>query len=246
MKRLMMTSVIMLIAAVTYSQSAPPAPNLYWSMTVKVKMDKKLEWEKKMVVYVKTHMPQLKYRVWEVLSGENTGAYVIVMGPMSYKDMDVPLVSPKGEALMKADGQGLDALCESSQVMYMRRQDASISTLKADRKLKYLLATSVEIDPGTWDVINDFAKKIKEAREKGGSKMDIDYFRPNNSGNTNAFATVRYAEKMEEFDLQENLPEMFDKVHGANAWYIGSGKRNEVVKSSRAELRVLRTDLSAL
>ncbi len=242
----MMTAVIMLIATVTFSQSTTPAPNLYWTMTVKVKMDKKLEWEKKVMVYVKTHMPQTKYRMWEVISGENTGAYVVVMGPMSYKDMDVSQVSPKGEALQKADGQALDALCESSQVMYMRRQDASISTLKADRKLKYLLATTNEINPGSWDVINELAKKIKEAREKGGSKMDIDYFRPNNSGNTNAYATVRYAEKMEEFDLQENLPEMFDKVHGPNAWYIGSGKRLEVLKSSRAELRVLRTDLSSL
>lgn len=242
----MITGVMMLIAAVAFSQSTTPAPNLYWTMTVKVKMDKKLEWEKKVMLYVKTHMPQLKFRTWEVLSGENTGAYVVVMGPMTYKDMDVQTVSPKGEALMKADGQALDALCESTLVMYMRRQDASISNLKADRKLKYLVATTNEIAPGSWDIINDFAKKIKEAREKGGSKLDVDYFRPNNSGNLNSFATVRYFEKMEELDLQENLPEMFDKAHGTNAWYINAGKRNEVVKSSKTELRVLRTDLSAL
>lgn len=56
MKRLLMITVMSLFVAVSYSQSN----NLLWTMTVDVKMDKKLEWEKKMVTFVKTHMPQAK------------------------------------------------------------------------------------------------------------------------------------------------------------------------------------------
>ena len=41
------------MTVVTFSQSN----NLLWTMTVDVKMDKKLEWEKKMVLFVKTLSP---------------------------------------------------------------------------------------------------------------------------------------------------------------------------------------------
>ncbi len=240
MKRLIMLFAAMLMASVVFSQD-----NLYWTMTVNVKLDKKLEWEKKLTAYTKTHMPQLKYRTYEIISGENTGAYVIVVGPTSYKEMDIPLISPKGEAQMKIDGQGLDALSNSFQVSYLRRQN-EISSAKPDRKLKYLLVTYNEITIGSWGEIYGQIKKEKEAADKGGSKMDIDFFRPSASGPGNAFAMVRYVEKLEELDLQENFEEMYDKVFGNNAFYSMNLRYYSLLKSTRSELRVLRSDLSAL
>lgn len=243
MKRLLLAAVMTLITAVTYAQSN----NLFWTMTINVKMDKKLEYEKKVLAYVKAHYPQLKYRMYEVISGENTGSYVVVMGPTSYKEMDVPYVSPKGEALMKADGQGLDALCNSTMVSYGTRVE-NISNMKADRKLKYLVVTTTEINVGTWGKVSDFLIKIKEARAKGGlTGVDIDYFRPSNSGIGNAYTTVRYVEKLEELDSQaENLPEAYDKLHGNNSWYIDYTEYFTLVKQNKTEIRVLRTDLSSL
>jgi hypothetical protein len=241
MKRLATTSVMMLIAVVIFAQSN----NVFWSMMVTVKMDKKLEYEKKVIAYTKTHLPGLKYRAYEIISGENTGAYVFVTGPSSYKDMDVQNVSPKGEALMKADGQALDALCVSTQISYMHRQEA-LSVMKKDRKLKYLQVFYRENAIGTWTDIYDYLLKVKSAREKGGSKMDIDVFRPSNEGMINMFATVRYFEKMEELDLQEDLGEMYDKVNGNNSYYKDNANYLSMLKSIKSELRVLREDLSSL
>jgi hypothetical protein len=198
-----------------------------------------------LVTFVKTHYPNIKYRVWEVISGENTGSYVTVMGPMSFKDMDTPMVSPKGEALQKADGQALDALCNSTQSMYMRKQE-DISKMKAERKLKYLIATYTDFNPGTWDDIHDIIKKRKESRDKGESKLDIDYFRPAASGNNNAYMSARFFEKMEELDIQEDLGAMYDKVFGKDAGYKIAVDFNGMIKSSKSEMRVLRADLSAL
>lgn len=241
MKRLITTSVTMLIAVVIFAQSN----NVYWSMMVTVKMDKKLEYEKKVIAFTKTHMPGLKYRAYEIISGENTGAYVFVTGPSSYKDMDVQNVSPKGEALMKADGQALDALCVSTQISYMHRQE-DLSMMKKDRKLKYLQIFYGENTVGTWGSIREYLTKVKAAREKGGSKMDFDIFRPNNGGLVNMFASVRYFEKMEELDLQEDLGEMYDKAHGNNSYYKDNANYLSMLKSIKSELRVLREDLSSL
>jgi hypothetical protein len=228
MKRLLLAAVMTLITAVTFAQSK----NLFWTMTVNVKMDKKLEYEKKLLAFVKTHYPQLKYRMYEVISGENTGSYVVVMGPTSYKELEVPYVSPKGEALMKADGQGLDALCNSTMVSYGTRVE-NISNLKTDRKLKYIVVTTTEITVGTWGKVSDFLVKIKEARTKSGlSGVDIDYFRPS---------------KLEELDSPaENLAEAYDKLYGNNSWYIDYTEYFTYVKQSKTEIRVLRTDLSSL
>ncbi|MEQ1584445.1 MAG: hypothetical protein ABL895_01090 [Cyclobacteriaceae bacterium] len=241
MKRLVTTSVMMLIAVVIFAQSN----NVYWSMTVTPKIDKKFEWEKKIVAYIKTHMPGVKYRIWEIISGENTNSYVIVMGPMSYKDMDLQNVSPKGEALMKTDVQGLYTLAISTQVNYTQRQE-DISMIKKDRKLKYLQVVTAENTVGTWGDIREYLKKVKTAREKGGSKMDIDVHRPNNSGLINSFSSIRFFEKMEELDLQEDLGEMYDKAHGNNSYYKDNANYLSMLKSIKSELRVLREDLSSL
>ena len=244
MKRLLMITVMTVIAVVTFAQSN----NLLWTMTVDVKMDKKLEWEKKMLTFVKTHMPQVKYRVWEVISGTNTGAYVIVMGPTSYKEMDVPNVSPKGEALMRTDGQGLDALCNWSKVNYYNIVDA-LSPAKPDRKLKYQVATFSEINMGTWGDVSDFLAHQKEAREKGESKSDYIYLRPSNSGAGNAFVSIRFIEKMEELDGSAstfNMAESYDKTFGNNSWYKDYNNYMSMIKSNRTEIRVLRADLSNL
>lgn len=241
MKRLLMAAVMTLITAVTFSQSN----NLYWSMSVNVKMDKKLEWEKKVVTFVKTHYPQLKYRIYEVISGENTGSYVVVMGPTSYKEMEAPYVSPKGEALMKTDGQALDALCNSTIVTYNRRVD-NLSSMKADRKLKYLVVSYSEIINGTWGDVSDYILRVKDARIKGGLNMDVDYFRPSNSGIGNAYASIRYVEKLEELDANVDFGEIYDKVHGNNAWYKDWNNYLSKVKQTKTEIRVLRTDLSSL
>lgn len=241
MKRLLLTAVMTLITAVTFSQSN----NLYWSMTVNVKMDKKLEWEKKVVTFVKTHHPQLKYRIYEVISGENTGSYVVVMGPTSYKEMEAPSVSPKGEALMKTDGQALDALCNSIIVTYYRRVD-NLSSMKADRKLKYLVVSYSEIGVGAWGEVSDYILRVKDARVKGGLNMDVDYYRPSNSGIGNSYASVRYVEKLEELDTQVDFPEVYDKVHGNNSWYKDWTHYTSMLKQTKTEIRVLRTDLSSL
>lgn len=241
MKRLLLAAVMTLVTAVTFSQSN----NLYWSMTVNVKMDKKLEWEKKVVTFVKTHYPQLKYRIYEVISGENTGSYVVVMGPTSYKEMEAPYVSPKGEALMKTDGQALDALCNSTIVTYNRRVD-NLSTMKADRKLKYLVVSYSEINNGTWGDVSDYILRVKDARIKGELNMDVDYFRPSNSGIGNAYASVRYVEKLEELDANIDFGEVYDKVHGNNAWYKDWNNYLGNVKQTKTEIRVLRADLSSL
>jgi len=241
MRRILLATVMILITAAAFSQTN----TLYWSMTVDVKMDKRLEWEKKMVTFVKTHYPQLKYRVWEVMSGERTGNYVLVMGPTSYKEMGTPYTSPKGEALMKTDSQALDALCNSTEVNYHSLVEG-LSNSNPDRKLKYQVATYSEIGVGTWSEVNIFLSRIKEAQEKGGSKRDYMYLRPSNSGVGASYVSIRFFEKMEELDASENMGEMYDKAFGTNAWYKDMQNYLSMIKSSKREIRVLRSDLSGL
>jgi hypothetical protein len=88
-------------------------------------------------------------------------------------------------------------------------------------------------------------KKVVEARKKGGSKVDVDIFRPSMSGTPNTYLSAQYAETMAEFDLEEDFEAMYNTVHGKNAWYIDYTNYLSNVVSVTRELRVLREDLSS-
>lgn len=243
MKRLILAFVAMFSATMLCAQ---PNENVYWTARVKVKMDKKLEWEKKISVHLKTHYPQLKFRVYETLTGNNSGTYVVTTGPASFKSWDEsPLVSPKGEAVRSADAQALDALCESVQVTYNRRQD-DISNIDPNRKIKYLLSTSYQIDVGSWDGHKPYLAKVYDARKKGGSKFDITFFRPIGSGTNNAYLAVRFFEKWEDLDMDEKLRGLYEAAHGPESWTKDFPEYLKVIKSIESEIRVLRTDLSVM
>lgn len=240
------TFTMVLVVLLTWAVQAQNPSNLFWSMTVHVKMDKRLEWEKKFATYVKTHYPAVKYRVYEVITGDNTGAYVVVMGPMSYKDMDAFPVSVKGVALERSDAQALDALCNSVTVSHFRRVD-ELSTANAQRKLKFLVVTMNEIKLGTWGEVSEFLKRRKEAREKGGSTSDIDYFRPSNSGAGNVYAYIQYVEKLEDLETDHfDMNSAYDKLFGTNAWYRDWANYISKVEENQTEIRVLRPDLSVM
>ena len=234
---------LVFVTAMLVTSTLAQNNNLFWTMRVKVKMDKKLEWEKKAPLLMKTHYPQFNFRVYEVSTGPNTGSYVLSIGPLSYKDLDAPPVFPKGEALAKSDGQALDAISESLEVTHYRRVEA-ISNVIPDRKNKYAKVRFVEINVGSWLDVQAFLAKIKAVDEKNGLQPDVSYFRPVNSGAGNRFAMVSYLEKMEELDPDPTFPEMYDKVHGNNAWYKDLQKHFAMIKSMSDELWVLRTDLS--
>ena len=240
MKRLFLTHVIAMLFAGVFAQNNN---NLFWTMRVKVKMDKKLEWEKKAPAFMKAHYTNASFRVYEVTTGPNTGAYVLSVGPLSYKDMDTPPVSPKGEASLKNDAQALDAICESRVVTHYRKVDI-LSMENADRNDKYARLTFFEITVGSWEQVQAMQQKLKAARDSSEIKTDISCFRPLNSGPVNRFATVYYFERMEDLDTERNLEESYNKLHGKNAWYEDRLKFLSMVKSIETELWTFRRDLS--
>ena len=240
MKRLFLTLVIAALFAGAIAQNN----NVFWTMRVKVKMDKKLEWEKKAPAFMKAHHPNASFRVYEISTGPNTGSYVLSVGPLSYKDMDAPPVFPKGETSAKADAQALDAICESREITHYRRVEG-ISDINPDRNNKYARLNFLEIKVGTWLQVLAFLQKIDAVRQKNQIKNDIAYFRPTHSGAVNRFVIVYYLEKLEELDMMEQgFGEMYDEVHGNNAWYRDITNYFGMIKSSEFELWALRPDLS--
>jgi hypothetical protein len=217
--------------------------NVFWSMRMKPKMDKIGDLEKKLPVFLKTHYPQLSFRVYEVITGENSGSFLVITGPFAMKDLDVPMVSPKGEALQKADGLALSALCESSEVN-MTRLQADLSIPNPNRQINMILATTREIENGSWDEYEGLIKKLREAREKGKSKMDIAYHRPTVSGQTNIIHSIRFLNSWADLDIDEDLAAMYDNVHGRAAWSKTVDRLTQLTKSTKQEMRVLRKDLS--
>jgi hypothetical protein len=243
MKHLLAFLLIALLAGTGIAQDN----DLIWTKTINVKMDKRLEWEKKLVAFVKTHMPDAKYRVWEVISGERTGSYIIIVGPTNYKAWDQPNTSPKGEAMMRADGQALDALCNWTRDAYFKRVDG-LESSNSDRKLKYQVASYSVIEMGTWGEVRDILTRMKESREKAGSKYDGAVLRPSNSGPGNAFLSIRWVENLEELDGGGvfGVSAKYDEIFGNNSFYKDINHYFEMIKSNTSELRVLRRDLSNL
>ncbi len=240
MKRLFIVLALVVMASIITNAQTN---NVFWAARVKVKLDKKLEYEKKIPAFLSTHYPQLKFRVYEILTGEHTGSYVYVVGPFSYKDLDAPKVFPKGEALLKSEAQAINALSEEVEVWYARRQD-DISDINPDRKIKYLEVTSYELIPGQWSRMRDILREGKEARKLAGSKADISIFKFSSSGLNNSFSSIRYFEKMEDLDLVEDLATPYNKTKGAGAFERRVQEYYSLIRNSTVELRVLREDLS--
>jgi hypothetical protein len=240
MKRMMILLSFMMLSVFVSGQGES---NVYWSMRMNPKMDKIGELEKKLPVFLKTHYPQMSFRVYEAITGENSGSFLVITGPFAMKDMDVPMVSPKGEALQKADGLALSALCESSEVN-MTRLQTDLGIPNPNRQINMILATTRVFESGTWDEYEGLVKKIKEAREKGKSKMDIAYHRPTVSGATNVIHSIRYLNSWADLDIEEDLAAMYDNAHGRAAWSKTLDRLTEITKSTKQEMRVLRKDLS--
>lgn len=245
MKRLTILGALIVLTSSIFAQ---PSDNLIVVNRVEVKMDKKLEWEKAMTAFVKNHYPNMKFRVWEVITGNSTGKYVIIMGPTSYKAIDMPNASPKGEAAMRADLQALRALCNAQSVNHWRVVNG-LTDDNPDRKLKYQIASYSEIEMGTWGAVSDFQKKLREARKKAGSMDDIGILRPSHSGAGNAYLYIRWIENLEELDESNGFGEVaeaYDDMFGNNSWYKDWNEYMDNVKSNHRELRILRSDLSSL
>lgn len=216
--------------------------NVFWTMRVKPKLDKLAEIEKKLPLFLKTHYPNLSFRVYETLTGPNTGCYVIVTGPYAFKEFDVPMTSPKGEALQNADGMALNALYENMETMFYRTFNEP-ATPNANREIKFIQVTEREYESGSWSEYSDFLKKLRAVRDKS-SKIDISYMEPVAGGNLNTFATVRFFSKWEELSTNENLAELYDNMYGRAAWSNQMRVINTINKSTKQEVRVLRKDLS--
>jgi hypothetical protein len=238
MKRLILSLAVIILAFSASGQTA----DIIWTQRMTPKTDKIGEIEKKLPVFLKTHYPQLSFRVYEVITGPNTGSYVIATGPYMFKDMDAPMTSPKGEAAQQADGLALMALCESVETNF-NRMIPEISIPDPKRELKFIQVTTREYEMGSWGIYRDFLTKLKVAREKG-PKVDLVYFEPVAGGTLNSFVAVRYFNKWEELDMSQNLPELYDNAHGRAAWSKALTEINRVTKTSKQEVRVLRKDLS--
>ncbi len=243
MKRLILC--LLFFSALVQVGYAQDNVNVLWSEIMHVKKDKAAEFEKRLPVFLKTHFPTLSFRVYEVLTGANTGAFVLASGPYAYKEFDQPMVSPKGEAAQKADGQALDALTESIEVRHMRRVTA-ISMARPERKIKFVMATTRNIKLGSWGDINEILVKLKAARVAGSSKMDVDFLRPVGSGSPNLYVAIRFFDKWEDLDYEENLSEMYDKTNGNGSWARDVARLNELTVDATSEMRVLRPDLSTM
>ena len=241
MKRLVIAMGILLLNVSVFSQDS--LKNVLWTMRIHVKLDKRPEFEKKLPVFLQTHYPSLSFRVYETITGPRTGSYVVISGPFAFKEFDLPMTSPKGEAAMKADDLALKMLFESYEVQHARIV-TSASIPNPTREIKYIQVSEREIEGGTWSDYLDILKKLRVAREKGGSKMDVSFFRPVAGGNINTLVSSRFISKWEDLDMSENLAEQYDNAHGRAAWSKDVEKLNQWTKSLKQEMRVLRKDLS--
>jgi hypothetical protein len=126
----------------------------------------------------------------------------------------------------------------------MTRLQADLSIPNPNRQINLILATERQYETGSWEEYSSILKKLRTAREKSGSKMDIAYHTPTVSGITNKFYHIRFLNSWAELDNAENLAEMYDNAHGRAAWAKDGGRLNSMTKVTKQEMRVLRKDLS--
>lgn len=240
MRKLFLFIAVAFIAIGALGQSEK---NILWSMRITPKMDKIGEIEKRLPLFLKTHYPQLGFRVYETITGPNTGSFVVSSGPYSFKELDAEMQSPKGEAARKADDLALSALYEKMEVNF-NRMLPDVSLMDPNMEIKYVQITVREYESGGWGAVRDILVKLKAAREKG-PKLNILFTQPVAGGsNMNTYGAARFFNNWADLDINQNIPELYDNLHGRAAWSDAVRTLNAHTKSITQEVRVLRKDLS--
>ncbi len=208
------------------------------------KVDKQLEFEKALAAHAqKYHTGDVKWRVFDIVSGPDAGGFHIVEGPKSWESEDTrgdinvahnndwhksvtPFLTDKGSS-------GYSVFIDSLSTVAIGDYSDKVQVSHVYPKMgcSYRVATMIKQLKATWEA----------------QGITVAVYETNASG-TGQFAIARRFKqglKEKEVGFRKSFVDAFEKIHGKGSWGIYNDNVKEYIKDQWSELIFYRADLSS-
>ena len=208
------------------------------------KVDKVLEFEKALTAHAqKYHTGDWKWRVFEIQSGPDFGAYHITEGPLSW------------EAIDGRGNLGTEHNNDWNKTIAIHLKDAGSSSYSVfQEELSTVQMTDysdkIEINhvfqkPGYGPQLREGIKKFKKVWEASGQTVAV--YQSSSSGENQYALVTRYKQGLKEREtgFRKPIKERYEAVNGEDSWDDYFDMIKTCVEKSWSELLFYRADLSS-
>ncbi len=230
----------MLIPVLCMSQNK----NVISSFRVTPKTDKVVEFEKALASHAqKYHSGDWKWRVFEVQSGPDYGAFHVSEGPSSWEAMD-NRGDISAEHLLDWNKNVMPLTTGAGTSSYSQ-YNAEMSTVQLTDYADKIIINHAYPKPGMIIGATDLTKKLKKVWEAGNESVAV--YTAVASGEPQIVTVARLKGGLKELDPSYRKPmaERYNAVYGDGAWNDYLKNYNAYFDRRWSELLFLRTDLSS-
>lgn len=208
------------------------------------KSDKVVEFEKALAAHAqKYHTGDVKWRVFEVQSGPESGAFHVTEGPNSWEGMD-----GRGDisAEHKLDwDKNVSPLTTGAGTSGYSRFNADMSNIQLTDYADKIIITHMYPKPGMTNKMTDLIKKMKKVWVAGNESVAV--YTSINSGEPQTAIVTRLKAGLKELDPSFRKPfnERYNTVYGEGTWDYWLADYATCVEKRWSEMLFLRADLSS-
>lgn len=230
----------MLVPLLGISQSK----NVLSTFRVTPKTDKVVEFEKALANHAqKYHTGDWKWRVFEIQSGPETGAYHVTEGPNSWEGID-----GRGDisAEHKLDwDKNVMPLTTGTGTSGYSQFNAEMSTVQLTDYADKIIISHMYPKPGMINKMTAMIMKMKKVWESG--KESVAVYNAVNSGEPQISTVTRLKAGLKELDPSFRKPfvERYNAIYGEGSWDYWLADYANCVEKRWNEILFLRTDLSS-
>ena len=208
------------------------------------KVDKILEFEKALTAHAqKYHTGDWKWRVFEIQSGPDAGAYHIVEGPNTWDQIDTRgnLGTEHNNDWNKSVAIHLTDRGTNSYSVFQEE----LSTVQLTDYSDKIDITHIFQKPGFGPELREGIKKFKKVWEE--SSQSVAVYQSSSSGQNQYALVTRYKQglKEKETGFRKPIKERYEAVNGEDSWTAYFDMLKTCVEKLWSELLFYRADLSS-
>jgi len=178
---------------------------------------------------------------WQVVSGENTGAYGVGSFGHKWEDFDTPTVDDAADEADRA--KNIAPYIDSVTVHYWARLSKVSRPAEAPAKMSVIILFDVHYSKA--EEFNYLIGKFHKAIEKTKWPAHYDWYALVNGGEQPTYALVLPRENWAAFKpLEKPFDKMLEEAYGRQEASALLDKWGKVIKGSRSHINLSRPDLS--
>ncbi len=219
--------------------------NVVNALRVFPKVDRVAEFEKAMATHAqKYHTGDWKWRIYQVQSGDDYGAYHITEGPNTWDEID-NRGTLGAEHMTDWNKNVAPHLTERGSSLYATF-DADLSNVAITDYSNWIAITRFMIKPGYSNEMEDWIAGMKKVWVQ--NNINVAIYRSSSSGPMSLTMVRRYKNGLKERmdGAFPNFRDSYEKIHGRDSWndkYLSSIRAS--LESATSELLMYRADLSS-